>query len=256
MDTERWGEQFINIDCMDALRAMPDKCVDLCIVDPPYGVGSVTYMPCTRTKANGGSFDKYEITIATLNMDQRKKTKVEVVHANNSAKTIRNFGDENISPPPEYFNELFRVSKHQIIWGGNYFMLPPSRGFVIWKKTTVAESFSMAMCEYAWMSFNENAKLFEGAPQGTQADPRVHPTQKPISLYTWLLTNYARPGDKILDTHVGSASSLIACHQLGFQYWGFELDPDYYAAASARLARAQAQASLLDVFPPSEQTTM
>ena len=238
---------FYNMDCMDGMAQFPDKFFELAIVDPPYGVGSVTYMPCTRTKAHGGSFDKYEITIATLNMDQRKNTKVEVVHTNNSAKTIRNFGDENISPPPEYFNELFRVSKHQIIWGGNYFMLPPSRGFAIWKKTTVAESFSMAMCEYAWMSFNENAKLFECAPQGTQADPRVHPTQKPISLYAWLLKNYAKPGDKILDTHVGSASSLIACHQMGFEYWGFELDADYYKAATERLNKVKAQVSMAEL---------
>lgn len=249
MDTENWGERFINIDCMEVLRRMPDKCADLCIVDPPYGVGSVTYMPCTRTTAHGGSFDKYEITIATLNMDQRKKTKVEVVHANNAPTTIKTFGDENISPPPEYFSELFRVSRHQIIWGGNYFMLPPSRGFVVWKKTTVAENFSMAMCEYAWMSLNENAKVFEGAPQGTATDKRVHPTQKPIALYKWLLTNYAKSGDRILDTHVGSASSLIACHQAGFKYWGFELDADYYKAATERLNKAKAQ---VDIFEAAE----
>jgi site-specific DNA-methyltransferase (adenine-specific) len=115
----------------------------------------------------------------------------------------------------------------------------------------------MAMCEYAWMSFNENAKLFECAPQGTQADPRVHPTQKPISLYAWLLKNHAKPGDKILDTHVGSASSLIACHQMGFEYWGFELDTDYYNAATERLNRVKAQVDIFEAakLPKMEQVS-
>lgn len=100
----------------------------------------------------------------------------------------------------------------------------------------------MAMCEYAWTSFWGNAKVFECAPQGTKKDPRIHPTQKPVKLYEWLLSKYAKPGDKILDTHVGSASSLIACERAGLKYCGFEIDPDYYAKAKARLdAEANAQ---------------
>lgn len=227
--------EFTNEDCMIGMSRYPDKYFDLAIVDPPYGVGSVTYMPRTRKNAFGGSIDEYNITVATLNTNQRSQSKVNVVHNNNTERTIRNFGDENISPNPEYFEELFRVSKHQIIWGGNYYILPPSRGFVIWRKTTVSESFSMAMCEYAWLSLNTNSKIFDCAPQGTRSNRRFHPTQKPVALYKWLLTNYAKPGDKILDTHVGSASSLVACHDMGFDAVGFELDADYYAKAKQRL---------------------
>lgn len=239
---------FHLMDCMDGMAQFPDKFFELAIVDPPYGTGSVTYMPRTRDNAFGGYIDKYEITVATLDVNQRALSKVNVVHAQTSKETIRNFTESNASPNPRYFEELFRVSKNQIIWGGNYFILPPSRGFVVWHKTTVAESFSMAMCEYAWISFNCNSKMFSGAPQGMTSDPRIHPTQKPIALYKWLLSNYAHPGDKILDTHVGSASSLIACHQLGFQYWGFELDADYYKAATERLERAKAQVSMADLL--------
>lgn len=229
---------------MVGMARYPDKHFDLAIVDPPYGVGSVTYMPRTRKEAFGGSIDEYAITVATLNMNQRSKTKVNVVRVDGTSKTIRNFGDENISPKPEYFEELFRVSKNQIIWGGNYFILPPSRGFVIWRKTTVSESFSMAMCEYAWLSLNTNSKIFDGAPQGTASDKRMHPTQKPVALYKWLLTNYAKQGDLILDTHVGSASSLIACHDMGFDAVGFELDADYYKASKQRLETFMAQPRL------------
>lgn len=229
------------MDCMDGMKDIPDKFFELAIVDPPYGVGSVTYMPSTRVRAFGGFLDKYQIDIVTLDLNQRKKMKVDVVHNKNSDKTIRNFGDENVSPPPAYFEELFRVSRNQIIWGGNYFILPPSRGFVVWKKTTVSESFSMSMCEYAWMSYNENSKIWEGAPQGTAVDPRIHPTQKPIPLYKWLLKNYAKPGDKILDTHVGSGSSIIACIEYKHDYMGFEIDPDYHKAAQERIEAFESQ---------------
>lgn len=149
----------------------------------------------------------------------------------------------DVAPPPEYFRELGRVSKNQIIWGGNYFDLPPTRCFLVWRKATISENFSMAMAEYAWTSFNENAKVFERAPQ----DPgRFHPTQKPVELYLWTLNLFAKPGDKILDTHAGSASSLVACHRLGFQYVGFEIEPAYYEKARDRLEREQAQISLFD----------
>jgi len=232
------------MDCMDGMAQFPDKYFELAIVDPPYGVGSVTYIPGERENTCGGYIDKYNVIVATLDYNQRRKSKVDVVHGGNSKSTIDGFGDENVSPSPAYFKELFRVSKNQIIWGGNYFLLPPSRGFVIWRKTTVSESFSMAMCEYAWISFNANSKIFDGAPQGTVADPRIHPTQKPVALYEWLMKNYAKPGDKILDTHVGSASSLIACHNLGYEYIGFEIDPDYHAAATERLEAVKAQTKL------------
>jgi site-specific DNA-methyltransferase (adenine-specific) len=201
------------MDCMEGMAQFPDGYFELAIVDPPYGYTH------------------------------------DIVHGNCSKTTIRNFGDKNVAPEPEYFKELFRVSKNQIIWGGNYFLLPPSRCFVVWRKTTVAETFSMAMCEYAWASFNDNAKWIELRPGGTSNNPRIHPTQKPIALYNWLLKHYAKPGDKILDTHVGSASSLIACHKAGHDFIGFELDPDYHAAASERLECEKMQLNLFANCP-------
>lgn len=151
----------------------------------------------------------------------------------------------DVAPGEEYFKELFRVSRNQIIWGGNYFALPPTRCFVIWRKLSISETFSMAMCEYAWTSFNDNAKMFEYAPQGKPGD-RFHPTQKPVALYEWILNKYAKPGDIILDTHVGSASSLIACHNTHHKYVGFEIDPDYYRMAKKRLDDAEAQMNIFD----------
>ena len=141
----------------------------------------------------------------------------------------------DVAPRKEYFEELFRISRNQIIWGGNYFELPPTRCFVVWKKLTISEDFSMAMAEYAWTSFNGNAKVFEYPPQGKANDTRFHPTQKPVALYEWLINRYAKDGDIILDTHVGSASSLIACHRTGHQFVGFEIDENYYKLAKDRL---------------------
>ena len=231
------------MDCMDGMKQFPDGYFDLAIVDPPYGVGTVTYMPHKRTRVSGGFIDEYNIIMATLSMNQRPKLKVDIDHSMNTKTTIKGFGDENVAPPPEYFAELFRVSKHQIIWGGNYFLLPPSRGFVVWRKPQVTENFSMAMCELAWTSFNTNVKYIEMPSMG-KPNERFHPTQKPVKLYEWLLKHYAKPGDKILDTHAGSASSLVACRNAGYTFIGFEIDPDYHAAAHARLLAAEAQMML------------
>lgn len=151
----------------------------------------------------------------------------------------------DIAPKQEYFDELFRVSRNQIIWGGNYFDLPPTRCFLIWRKLTISEDFSMAMAEYAWTSFNQNAKVFEYAPQDNTGK-RFHPTQKPVALYEWILSRYAKEGDTILDTHVGSASSLIACHNTRHKFIGFEIDEEYYKKASERLKAEQAQISIFD----------
>lgn len=145
------------------------------------------------------------------------------------------------APQPEYFEELFRVSKNQIIWGGNYFNLPPTRGFIVWHKPNIAESFSMAMCEYAWTSFDRNAKLIRLSSQYIRHEIRFHPTQKPVALYEWILRNYAQKGDKVLDTHAGSASSLIACHNMNFAYIGFEISEEYYQKAHERLENVKAQ---------------
>ena len=128
------------------------------------------------------------------------------------------------------------MSKNQIIWGGNYFDLPPTRCFVVWRKKNIpADGFTMSPVEYAWTSFNRNAECFEKSSVGTQKKPRIHPTQKPIELYMWLLDKFAEPGMKILDTHVGSGSSLIACERMGFDYVGFEINRTYYRIASERI---------------------
>jgi site-specific DNA-methyltransferase (adenine-specific) len=199
---------YYNMDCMEGMKQFPDKYFDLAIVDPPYG-----------------------INVNQMNMGGR-----------NTIKPTDKKWDNEI-PNQEYFKELFRVSQNQIIWGGNYFPLPPSRCFVIWDKGEMMYGRSFAECEYAWVSMDKPARIYKLNP--TQLD-RIHVTQKPVALYTWLLNNYAKKGDKILDTHVGSASSLIACHKLGFKYVGFELDKDYYKASMERLQAVKNQISMFD----------
>lgn len=199
---------YYNMDCMEGMKQFPDKYFDLAIVDPPYG-----------------------INVNQMNMGGR-----------NTIKPTDKKWDNEI-PNQEYFKELFRVSQNQIIWGGNYFPLPPSRCFVIWDKGEMMYGRSFAECEYAWVSMDKPARIYKLNP--TQLD-RIHVTQKPVALYTWLLNNYAKKGDKILDTHVGSASSLIACHKLGFKYVGFELDKDYYKASMERLQAVKDQISMFD----------
>lgn len=159
------------------------------------------------------------------------------------AADIRNW---DIAPPKEYFKELARVSKNQIIWGGNYFDLPTTRCFLIWRKTNIpSEGFSMAPVEYAWTSFPGNAQIFDAfSSRKTNEPARIHPTQKPVALYQWILEKFAKQGDKILDTHVGSGSSLIACARMGFETWGFEIDDRYYQMASERIKRVLAQGTL------------
>lgn len=164
---------LIHGDCMDYMRSLPDNAFDLAVVDPPY------------SKA-GGSVERTGGTLAAK-----------------YGTSIRNW---DIAPTDEYFRELFRVSRNQIIWGGNYFNLPPTRCFLIWRKLSISENFTMAMAEYAWTSFDGNAKVFDCAPQGKKNDPRIHPCQKPIALYKWILERYAKQGDRILDTHLGSGS--------------------------------------------------
>ena len=232
---------FYNMDCMEGMKQFPDKFFDLAIVDPPYGNAinpSVNNLwggrqPTGNSAENsaGGS----PTTICRTGGAWARKYRQGGIF---DGPDIRHWDKV---PAPEYFEELGRVSKNQIIWGGNYFDLPPTRCFLVWQKLTISEKFSMAMCEYAWTSFNDNAKLFACAPQGTAKEKRFHPTQKPIALYTWILNLYAKPGYKILDTHVGSASSLIACYRAGLEYWGFETHKGYYQKATERLETEKAQ---------------
>ena len=193
-----------NIDCMAYMATLPDKAFDLAIVDPPYGLGD-------SVVNSGGRFKRYH---------------------------NKNGNWDNEIPSQEYFDELFRVSKNQIIWGGNYFPLPNNKCFIVWDKQQ-PEGVSFAMAEYAWASFDSVAKIFRHRTQGQE--DRFHPTQKPVKLYEWLLTNYAEKGQKILDTHLGSGSIAIACNNLGFDLVGCELDTDYYKAACDRINQATAQ---------------
>jgi len=149
------------------------------------------------------------------------------------------------------------VSKHAIIWGGNYFDLPPTRCFLVWRKLTISENFTMAMAEYAWTNFNENAKVFECAPQGQKGDHRFHPTQKPIALYEWVFRLFAKPGDKILDTHLGSGSSRIAAYNAGMDFVGCEIDPVYFRQEEDRFEKFVSQRSIFDDdYGMAEQTDL
>ena len=203
----------LTITCEDNMKLMsryPDNYFDLAIVDPPYG------MPKDSTHGRG---------------------KLKNRMLNNGS--VENW---DIKPNPEYFVELERVSKNQIIWGGNYFDLKGSRGFVIWDKEQPFENFSAA--EYAWMSFQTVSKIFRLPATRTKDEVKIHPTQKPILLYKWLLDKYAKEGDKILDTHLGSGSIAIACHDYGFDLTACELDKEYFEKAKQRIINHVAQQSL------------
>lgn len=156
---------------------------------------------------------------------------------------MERFGDK---PTKEYFKELFRVSKNQIIWGANNFDLPNYKGFIVWEKTTISEDFTMSMAEIAYLSggLGTTSKIFKCAPQGTARDPRIHPTQKPVALYAWIFSRYAKTGDKILDTHLGSGSSRIAAYDAGLDFVGYEMDKDYFDKQEERFAAHTAQCSL------------
>ena len=151
----------------------------------------------------------------------------------------------DVAPGKDYFDELFRVSREQIIWGGNYFDLPPTRCFVIYRKTNIpADGFTMAPVEYAWTSFNRNAEYIEAFAQGRPGAERFHPTQKPVLLYQRLLEKFAKPGDRILDTHLGSGSSRIAAYDAGLDFVGCEIDKVYFDKQEERFAAHAAQQNL------------
>ena len=190
---------------MDLMRQTPDKAFALAIVDPPYGIGQDVCHTGTK-RLKGPMWDKE-------------------------------------TPPQEYWNELFRVSRNQIVWGGNYFEMPPRRGWIVWDKRPMPPSY--ATCELAWTSFDRNAATWSGKTGNeVPVADRIHPTQKPVKLYAWLLANYAEKGQRILDTHMGSGSIAIACHYRGHPLTACEIDADYYAAAVERIQRETRQLSL------------
>ncbi len=221
--------EMLNCDCMEYMATLPDKAFELCICDPPYGVGA----------SEKNSIDK----------KQSKK----------SATNSRYYGSQkwdNDVPSVDYFKELFRVSKNQIIWGVNYYPYDfLTGGRIYWDKRVTMPTYSNG--ELAYCSLISSIKSVEITWHGMlqenmkNKEIRIHPTQKPVALYKWLLKNYAKPGDRILDTHGGSGSICIACHDLGYDLTWMELDVDYYEAACKRYKDHAAQATL---FEPAELT--
>lgn len=203
--------QVFNRDCMEAMKEFPDKFFELAIVDPPYGIG------------RDGS------------------VKTTSKHGGRKAHAFR--GWDEMTPSEEYFSELYRVSKDQIIWGANYFTqyLPKSMGWIFWDK---GQRICNSDGELAFTSFERALRVVEYNRVELLKDGTIHPTQKPIALYKWLLKNYAKEGDKILDTHLGSGSSRIAADQMGFDFWGYELDKDYFEASVKRFNQYKAQTVL------------
>ena len=213
--------ELLHIDCMSYMATLPDKAFELAIVDPPYGIDINN-----QSQGKGGGVAR-KIDYTKKDWD---KTAPEII----------------------YFNELRRVSKNQIIWGANHFIsrLPiDSSCWVVWDKDNGETDF--ADCELAWTSFKTAVRRFKWTWAGMRQqnmknkEERIHPTQKPIALYKWLLHNYAKPGDRILDTHGGSRSLAIACHQMGFYHVSCELDKDYHEASVKRFKEQTKQLSLL-----------
>lgn len=207
-----------NSDCMEVMQAMPDKWADIAIVDPPYNVG-----------ASDGNFG---------------------AHPGCYRKDLKHYANHNLTPGEKYFGELFRVSKNQIIWGMNYYpQYLYHSGAIIWFKKTGGP---LSDAEIAFQSFSKLVLIYQHKWTGFRKESsdkgmfRIHPNQKPVALYEWLLTKYAKKGDKILDTHGGSMSIAIACHNLGFDLTAAELDKDYYDAAMKRITFHQAQKRLFE----------
>jgi site-specific DNA-methyltransferase (adenine-specific) len=194
-----------HIDCMDFMRDIPDGYYELACIDIPYGLGD-------KLTQGGTWANKYKKGDASW----------------------------DVLPSNDFFNELFRVSKNQIIWGGNYAELPPTRCFLIWDKVALLDT--MADCELAWTSFDKNAKIFRHVRN--TSEKRIHITQKPVALYKWILDKYAKPNDKILDTHGGSMSIAIACHDYGFDLDLCELDKEYFDKGVQRVKNHVAQTKL------------
>ena len=209
---EEMKNKIILADCMDIMKDIPDKYFELAIVDPPYGIGGDALHTDRALKGAG------KLKNIALNKFQTKW---------------------DIAPDENYFLELKRISINQIIWGGNYFNLGRTRGFIIWDKLQYFKNFSA--CEFAWTSFEKPSAMYQ---IDCKYSGKIHPTQKPVALYRWLLQNYAKPGDKIIDTHSGSGSCAIACHLEKFDFLAIEKDEDYYKASVERLETLRSQVVL------------
>ncbi len=214
-------------DCMDIMRDIPDKYFELAIVDPPYGIG-------------------FDAENESMSCGMRVDGTQRKYNAWNGARPKGYIKKEWDSKPDEkYFSELYRVSKNQIIWGRNYFYLKPHGGWIVWDKMVTMTTLSK--CELAWCSCSNHIEIFHYLWAGFRKEnpePRIHPTQKPVALCRWLLQNYAKPGDKIIDTHSGSGSCAIACFLEHHDFLAIEKDPDYHVASVARLNEVISQGRL------------
>lgn len=224
--------EVFNTDCMEYMRSLPDKYFDIAIADPPYGNADMM-SGCKDGRFGGGNtarFYKY-----------RKPDK------NNPLAVAWD------RPPSEdFFSELSRVSCHQVIWGGNFFNLPPCKCFLVWVKTNIPEKFTMTMCEYAWTSFPRNAKVFHHSSARTENSGRFHPTEKPVALYQWILRYFAQPGFRIFDPMMGSQSSRIAAYSMGYDFVGCELDEEYFRLGCEHFNRICANIVPTSVNTPTQ----
>ena len=214
IETLKAKSDVFNMDCVEYMRTLPDNFFDIAICDPPYGDADSDYF----------QFGENTSTNNRLQFHGGDRWERYYKEKDGYLKNI----DWDVAPQQDFFDELFRVSKNQVIWGGNYFSLPPTRCFLVWRKLSISEKFSMAMCEYAWTSFKGNAKLFESVPQRGKYSGKFHPTEKPISLYNWILDLFAKDGDKIFDPMMGSQSSRCAAFLSGYDYCGCEIDEYYF----------------------------
>lgn len=214
--------QLTNEDNMQLMARYPDGYFDLAIVDPQYGINApIMRMGHSPNRKGAGQYPAESTAVKLRESRLQRLNKIEIDW-------------DNEPPPPEYFKELFRVSKNQIIWGGNYFDLPPTRCIICWDKMQPWESFSQ--WEMAWTSFDKPAAIIRlSNTGGANTEPKIHPTQKPVPLYKWQLRKYAKPGYKILDTNLGSNSIAIACYDLGFDLTGCEIAPETFNTAMDRL---------------------
>jgi site-specific DNA-methyltransferase (adenine-specific) len=222
----------------------PDNYFDLAIVDPPYGINAANMQMGSNPKRSKNDGFGSGPSVSTAVKSKKGRLNSGGGHFKGKNLTTMNCDWDNAIPDLEYFEELKRVSKNQVIWGGNYFPLPPTRGILVWDKKQAWDNFSQV--ELAWTSFDYPAKLYRLSNTGGANDQdKIHPTQKPIPLYKYVLSKYAKKGDKILDTHLGSGTIAIACHDYGFELTACELDVNYYNSAIDKIKKHVSQQKLI-----------
>ncbi len=237
--------RLYNMDCMEGMKQFPDKYFELAIVDPPYGINAPNMNMGSHKSRKGRdkNGEKQYPGISTAERLRKGRLNAGAGKLKNRALNTMSCDWDFEKPSHEYFKELFRVSQNQIIWGGNYFDLPPTRGIGCWDKCQPWENFSQ--WEMIWTSFDCPAFIIRYSNTGgANNEEKIHPTQKPVYVYSKLLNKFAKQGFRILDTHTGSASSLIACHNYGYEYVGFEIDGYMCTKAQRRLDAVKAQVSM------------